>query len=177
MCFLCGSPALYYLIILIENRQFRTRNLSFSCDIRLTNLYFCHIIFHLMLLNLCCILYCKSNTFCSNISICRFCLCHGVFLTNNQFFDHMGFLRRSPFIYCIAIWIRHFQVCTWKFFTCCQVCFGQLHCGWLIFKSKVVAYFCLVFSGIFKGKFLYFFCCNKSVRRKDFFHIVFSIYR
>ena len=68
-------------------------------------------------------------------------------------------------------------MCTWKFFTCCQVCFGQLHCGWLIFKSKIVAYFCLVFSGIFKGKLLYFFCCNKSVRCNDFFHIVFSVYR
>ena len=67
-------------------------------------------------------------------------------------------------------------MCTWKFFSCCQVCFGQLHCSWLILKNKVVAYFCLVFSGIFKGKFLYFICCNKSVRRKDFFHIVFSIY-
>ena len=63
-------------------------------------------------------------------------------------------------------------MCSWKFFSSCQ-----FHRCRLILKSKVIAYFCLFFSGIIKRKFLDFFCCHESVRGTDFFYIVFSIYR
>ncbi len=129
-----------------------------------------------MLLNLSCILNRKGNALCSNISVCRFCFRHGILITYNKFFDHMRSFCRSPFIHNISICIRHFQVCTWKFFACGQVCFCQFHCGRLIFKRKIIAYFCLIFSGIFKGKLLHFFRCHKSVRCTVLFYIIFSIY-
>ena len=177
MRLLCGSPAFYYLVIFIQDRKLRTRNLLVSGDIRLADLHLCHIVLHLMLLDLCSILDSKFDAFCCNISICRFGFCHGVGLADYQFFDHMSFFCGYPFIHNISVLIGHFQVGTREFIPCCQVRFCQFHGCCLIFKGKIITYLCLLRTGIFKGEILFLIGGHKTIRSIQLFHIIVSVYR
>ena len=177
MRLLCGSPAFHYLVIFIQDRQLRTRDLLVSGDIRFADLHLCHIVFHFMLLDFCSILDGKFDAFCCNISICRFGFCHGVGLADYQFFDYMGFFCGYPFIHNISVLIGHFQVGTREFIPCCQVGFCQFHGCCLIFKGKIITYLCLLRTGIFKGEILFLIGGHKTIRGIQFFHIIVSVYR
>ena len=177
MRLLCGSPAFHYLVIFIQDRKLSTRNLLVSGDICLADLYLCHIVLHFMLLDFRSILDGKFDAFCGYISICRFGFCHCVGFADYQLFDHMGFFCGYPFIHHIAVLIGHFQVGTGKLIPCCQVRFCQFHGCSLIFKGKIIAYLCLIRTGIFKGEILFLIGGHKTIRSIQLFHIIVSVYR
>ena len=174
MCFFCGSPAFHNLSILVQDRKFSTRKFL-PCNILFRDFHFCHVIFHLMLLNFRCILYGKLDAFCSHISISWLCFYQSVFLTYCQLFDHMSFFCRSPLINSVSILIYQFQLTSRYFFSTSQIGLCDFNCCCFIFKYKIYNNRILIFTGIGNSKFLYFLCIYKSGWRIEFFHIIFSI--
>ena len=171
MCFLFRSPTFYDLSVFVKNGQLRSRKFL-PRNIRFGNLHFRHIILHLDFLCFRRIFYCKSNTLRSYIAICRFCLRQSVLLSCNKFFNDMSLFPGSPWIYYLAIFIRHFQFRPFQFLSISQRSFCNLHNCWFIFKGKLIRQCFLICTIIFKSKLLYLIRCCESRCRGCFFDIV-----
>ena len=161
MCFFCGSPAFHNLSILVQDCEFSTRKFL-PCNILFRDFHFCHIILHLMLLNLSSILYGKLYTFCCHVSICRLRFYQSIFLTNHQFFDDMSLFCGSPLFNGISIFIHQFQLAARNFLSTSQIGLRDLNCRCFILKSKIDNNRIFIFTGIGNSKFLYFLCIYKS---------------
>ena len=171
MRLILGSPALHCFPFFILDGKFCPRQFL-SGYVRLGNLCFCHVVLHLHFLHFACILHSKYNALCGHIAVCRLCFGHRIFPADRQFFDNVRLFAGNPFIYKIAILIRHLQLCALNLFAIRKGCFGKLKYRRHIFKGKFIgdAFFFRILIG--KLKFLHLALTGKSRSRGSFFHII-----
>ena len=106
MRFLLRSPTLYRFTVFVENCQFCARQFL-TGNIRLGDLYLGNIVFHLDFLCFYGIFNGKCNAFRCHKTICWFCFCQGILLSDYQFFDDMSFFTGNPGIYNLTAFISY----------------------------------------------------------------------
>ena len=117
------------------------------------------------MLHFACILYCKLDISCLEVSVRSKFLTKSVSLSNYKSLDYMCFLSiRCPCVYHISILIKYSKCCTCKLCTACDICLCKLKGCWSVFILAVIYSSLNILSLIFCIKVYCFLICHISGR-------------
>ena len=124
-----------------------------------------NLVLHLDMLHIACILYCKLNIGCFQVSVWSKLLTKCVSLANYKLLDYMSFLCiRCPCVYHISILIKYSKCCTCKLCTACDICLCKLKGCRSVFILAVIYSSLNILSLIFCIKVYSFLICHISGR-------------